>query len=85
MYTFYVRLQIRDLEAELEGETRRFREALANARRFERMFKELNASAEDDRRQLTEYIGLCDQLNGKLKLMRRQAEDSVSFDFHYLV
>ena len=73
-----ISLQIRDLEAEYELEQRRAREAMANARKHERQYKELQALMEDDKRQIAELTGLTDSLNIKIKTYRRQIDEAVS-------
>lgn len=67
------------MEAEYELEQRRSREAVANARKHERQYKELMALMEDDKRQIAELTGLCDSLNIKIKTYRRQIDEAVSF------
>jgi len=66
------------LEAEVEAEQRRCREAIANMRRYERQFKELQMQAEDDHRQVAELTSLCDQLTIKIKVYKRQIDEAVS-------
>ncbi|MBW3907061.1 hypothetical protein, partial [Neisseria meningitidis] len=46
--------RVRELEAELDGEIRRAKEAFANARKYERQFKELQTQSEDDKRMILE-------------------------------
>lgn len=71
-------MQIRDLEAELEAEQRRHREASAAARKFERQLKELMMSSEEDRRLVIELNEQVSTLNQKIKLYKRQVEEAVS-------
>lgn len=71
-------LQLRDLEAELENEQRRHREALAQWRKVERLYKEMQTQYDDDRRTLAEISGLNDQLSIKVKTYKRQVDEAVS-------
>lgn len=66
------------MEGELENEQRRLREALANMRKWERQYREIQAQADDDRRQVAELTSLCDQLSIKIKTYKRQIEEAVS-------
>ena len=70
--------QVRDLEGELENEARRVREAVAMQRKSERVFKELQAATEEERRQLAEIASLNDQLSLRIKTYKRQLEEAVS-------
>ena len=70
--------RIRDLEAELEAEQRRCREAQAGMRKVERQYKESIVLMEDDRRRLAELSSLCDSLNIKIKTYKRQIDEAVS-------
>lgn len=69
---------MRDLEAELEAEQRRTREAQGSLRRVERQYKEVLVVYEDDRRQIAELQDLVDKLSMKIKLYKRQLEEAVS-------
>ncbi|KAH3838862.1 paramyosin-like isoform X1 [Dreissena polymorpha] len=68
--------RIRDLEAEFEAEQRREREAQANARKFERQYKELLALMEDDKRHLAELTSINDSLSIKIKTYKRQIDEA---------
>lgn len=70
--------QVRDLEAELENEARRVREAVANQRKAERLYKEFQAATEEERRQLAELAAFNDQLQLRIKTYKRQLEEAVS-------
>ena len=71
--------QVRDLEAELEAEQRRHREASAAARKFERQLKELMVQSDEDRRMITDLTEQVAMLTQKIKVYKRQVEEAVSF------
>ena len=66
------------MEAELEMEQRRVREAIANLRKAERQYKEMVTLAEEDRRMVAELQSMNDQVTLKLKTYKRQIEEAVS-------
>lgn len=68
---------MRELEAELDGEIRRAKEAFANARKYERQFKELQTQSEDDKRMILELQDLLDKTQIKMKAYKRQLEEQV--------
>lgn len=86
----YVCAKVRDLEAELEAEQRRHREASAAARKFERQMKELMVSSEEDRRMVIDLTEQVAMLTQKIKLYKRQVEEAVSitlvtgYDYRYI-
>nr|ABS19447.1 multivalent antigen sj97-GAPDH [synthetic construct] len=67
--------RVRELEAEFDGESRRCKDALAQARKFERQYKELQTQAEDDRRMVLELQDLLDKTQMKMKAYKRQLEE----------
>merc|ERR1712033_52000 len=67
--------RLRDLEAELEAEQRRVREAIAGQRKAERFYKELMMQTEDDRKIMVELQSANDQLNIRIKALKRQVEE----------
>ena len=71
---------MRDLEVELEAEQRRHREAANNARKWERLLKELQVQHEDDRRIIAELQDLLEKTQLKLKAYKRQLEEAVSIE-----
>lgn len=81
---YYPRKKVRDLEAELEAEARRVREAVANQRKAERFYKELQTQTEEERKQLAELQSVNDQLTIRLKTYKRQIEEAVSFFVSFL-
>ncbi|KAL3314200.1 hypothetical protein Ciccas_007185 [Cichlidogyrus casuarinus] len=68
--------RVRELEAEYESESRRSKEALANSRKYERQFRELQTQAEDDRRMVIELQDLLDKTQMKMKAYKRQLEEA---------
>lgn len=66
------------MEAELEAEQRRHREASGAARKFERQLKEFMVSSEEDRRQVIDLTEQVAMLNQKIKVYKRQVEEAVS-------
>ena len=68
---------MRELEAELDGEIRRAKEAFASARKYERQFKELQTQSEDDKRMILELQDLLDKTQIKMKAYKRQLEEQV--------
>ncbi|RTG83447.1 myosin heavy chain 6/7 [Schistosoma bovis] len=70
--------RVRELEAEFDGESRRCKDALAQARKFERQYKELQTQAEDDRRMVLELQDLLDKTQMKMKAYKRQLEEMVN-------
>lgn len=66
---------MRELEAELDGEIRRAKEAFASARKYERQFKELQTQSEDDKRMILELQDLLDKTQIKMKAYKRQLEE----------
>lgn len=69
---------MRELEAELDGEIRRAKDAMANARKYERQFKELFVQSEEDKRMILELQDLLDKTQIKMKAYKRQLEEQVS-------
>lgn len=80
-----VHTQVRDLEAELEAEQRRHREASAAARKFERQLKELQMASEEDRRMVIELGEQVSMLMQKIKVYKRQVEEAVSIGIRPLL
>ena len=70
--------RVRELEVELENETRRYAETEKNLRKEDRRFKELQAQAEEDKRAYERALSQVDQLQQKIKTFKRQVEESVS-------
>merc|ERR1711973_585126 len=59
--------RIRELESELDAESRRFGDVTKNLRKSERSIKELTFAADEDRKNHERMQALIDQLQGKVK------------------
>merc|ERR1712179_880780 len=64
--------RIRELESELDAETRRFGDVSKNFRRSERGIKELVYAMDEDGKNHERMQILIDQLQGKVKTYRKQ-------------
>merc|ERR1712212_1052222 len=68
--------RIRELESELDAETRRFGDVTKNPRKSERSIKELSFAADEDRKNHERMQALIDQLQGKVKSYKKQIEEA---------
>merc|ERR1712243_440140 len=68
--------RIRELESELDAETRRFGDTSKNLRKSERTIKELAFAADEDKKNPERMQGLIDQLQGKVKSYKKQIEEA---------
>merc|ERR1711970_1350605 len=68
--------RIRELESELDAETRRFNDVSKNLRKSERSIKELAFAADEDRKNHERMQSLIDQLQGKVKSYKKQIEEA---------
>merc|ERR1712150_281329 len=68
--------RIRELESELDAETRRFGDVNKNLRKSERSIKELTFAADEDRKNHERMQSLIDQLQGKVKSYKKQIEEA---------
>merc|ERR1719383_1544214 len=68
--------RIRELESELDAETRRFGDTSKNLRKSERKVKELTFAADEDKKNHERMQGLIDQLQGKVKPYKKQIEEA---------
>merc|ERR1711910_101306 len=68
--------RIRELESELDAETRRFGDINKNLRKSERSIKELTFAADEDRKNHERMQALIDQLQGKVKSYKKQIEEA---------
>merc|ERR1719187_1886103 len=68
--------RIRELESELDAESRRLGDGLKNLRRSERRIKELTFSADEDKKNHERMQALIDQLQGKIKSYKKQIEEA---------
>merc|ERR1712223_1356810 len=68
--------RIRELESELEAESRRFGDAQKNRRKSERKIKELTFAADEDKKNHERMQALIDQMQGKVKSYKKQIEEA---------
>merc|ERR1712115_557818 len=68
--------RIRELESELDAETRRFGDVSKNLRKSERSIKELTFAADEDKKNHERMQSLIDQLQGKVKSYKEQIEEA---------
>merc|ERR550534_1149305 len=68
--------RIRELESELDAETRRFEDVNKNLRKSERSIKELTFACDEDRKNHERMQSLIDQLQGKVKSYKKQIEEA---------
>merc|ERR1719471_816953 len=68
--------RIRELESELEAESRRFGDAQKNMRKSERKIKELTFAADEDKKNHERMQALIDQMQGKVKSYKKQIEEA---------
>merc|ERR1712217_522593 len=68
--------RIRELESELDAESRRFGDVTKNLRKSERSIKELTFAADEDRKNHERMQALIDQVQGKVKSYKKQIEEA---------
>merc|ERR1719268_98759 len=68
--------RIRELESEMDAESRRMNDAQKNLRRSERRIKELTYQQDEDRKNHERMQVLIDQLQGKIKSYKKQLEEA---------
>jgi len=68
--------RIRELESEMDAESRRYADAQKNMRKSERRVKELVYAQEEDKKNHERMQGLIDQLQGKIKSYKKQIEEA---------
>merc|ERR1712180_46386 len=68
--------RIRELESEMDAESRRCSDAQKNLRRSERTIKEYTYQMEEDRKNHERMQVLIDQLQGKIKSYKKQIEEA---------
>merc|ERR1719222_1628008 len=68
--------RIRELESELDAESRRYADASKNLRRTERKIKELAFAGDEDKKNQERMQSLIDQLQGKVKSYKKQIEEA---------
>merc|ERR1712025_1270156 len=68
--------RIRELESELEAESRRQADAAKNLSKSERRIKELTFASDEDRKNHERMQSLIDQLQSKIKPYKKQIEEA---------
>merc|ERR550534_1529788 len=68
--------RIRELESELDAETRRNNDVLKNLRKAERSIKELTFAGDEDKKNHERMQSLIDQLQGKVRSYKKQIEEA---------
>jgi len=68
---------MRELEAELEAEQRRARDLAAENRKLARLLQEQKQQADDERRLAAEANEQINQLQARIKTLKRQLEEAV--------
>merc|ERR1712064_177583 len=68
--------RIRELESELDAESRRLGDAHKNLRKSERHVKELTYTMDEDKKNQERMQALIDQLQGKIKSYKKQIEEA---------
>merc|ERR1712025_171242 len=68
--------RIRELESELDAESRHNTDVLKNLRKAERSIKELTFAGDEDKKNHERMQGLIDQLQGKVKSYKKQIEEA---------
>merc|ERR1711988_511657 len=66
--------RIRELESEVDSESRRLGDAGKNLRKSERRIKELTYASDEDRKNQERMQALVDQLQSKIKTYKKQIE-----------
>ena len=68
--------RIRELESEMEAESRRFGDSQKNLRKSERKIKELAFAADEDKKNHERMQALIDQMQSKVKSYKKQIEEA---------
>merc|ERR1712025_386036 len=68
--------RIRELESEVDAESRRLADAAKNLRKSERRIKELTYASDEDRKNQERMQALIDQLQSKIKTYKKQIEEA---------
>merc|ERR1712179_369067 len=68
--------RIRELESEIDAESRKLGDASKNLRKTERKVKELPFAADEDKKSHERMQALIDQLQGKVKSYKKQIEEA---------
>merc|ERR1712029_1014331 len=68
--------RIRELESEMDAESRRMGDAQKNLRKSERTIKELTFAADEDKKNHERMQSLIDQMQSKIKSYKKQIEEA---------
>merc|ERR1712061_63005 len=68
--------RIRELESEMDAESRRFADAQKNMRKSERRVKKLDLAQEEDHKNHERMQALIDQQKDKIKTYKKQIEEA---------
>merc|ERR1712037_802389 len=68
--------RVRELESEVDAESRRCGDAQKNLRKSERRIKEMTYAADEDRKNHERMQALVDQLQAKIKSYKKQIEEA---------
>merc|ERR1712105_349397 len=68
--------RVRELESELDAESRRCSDAQKNLRKSERYIKELSYMQDEDRKNHERMQAMIDQLQGKIESYKKQIEEA---------
>ena len=68
--------RIRELESEMDAESRRLGDAQKNMRKSERTIKELTFAGDEDKKNHQRMQSLIDQMQGKIKSYKKQIEEA---------
>ena len=68
--------RIRELESEVDAESRRNGDVLKNLRRSERTIKELTFASDEDKKNHERMQALIDQMQSKIKSYKKQIEEA---------
>merc|ERR1719150_1884127 len=71
-----MKTRIRELESEMDAESRRLGDAQKNMRKSERRVKELIYAGEEDRKNQERMQALVEQLQSKIKTYKKQIEEA---------
>lgn len=75
---FFVFVQCRELEVDLDNETRRGSEIQKNAKKMERRLKDVCQQQEEDQKNLQHAKDQIDRLNKKCKTTKANQDEAVS-------
>ena len=70
--------RVRELEVELDNESRRHAESAKGVRKQEKRLKELASQADEDRKNAERMQDMIDKLQQKIKVYKSQVESAVS-------